>query len=91
MRRAVGTEVVLRLGANKPAYKLDPGFLEHPRLSPRVVIDPGARLLEFLFTGPLADDATQEKAMELLHRRCCGLDVHKETVVAVPDWLRPAI
>ncbi len=20
--------------------------------------------------------------MELLHRRCCGLDVHKETVVA---------
>src|SRR5260221_11713531 len=28
LRRAVGTEVVHRLGANKPAYKLDPGFLE---------------------------------------------------------------
>jgi hypothetical protein len=30
LRRAVGTEVVHWLGANKPAYKLDPGFLEHP-------------------------------------------------------------
>jgi hypothetical protein len=39
------------LGANKPAYQLDPGFLEHLRLSPRAVIGPGARLLEFLFTG----------------------------------------
>jgi len=83
LRRAVGTEVVHWLGANKPAYKLDPGFLEHPRLSPRAVIGPGARFLEFFFTGPYADDATQEEEeMELLHRRCCGLDVHKETVVA---------
>src|ERR1700692_4928081 len=39
------------LGANKPAYQLDPGFLEHLRLSPRAFIGPGARLLEFLFTG----------------------------------------
>jgi hypothetical protein len=30
LRRAVGTEVVHWLGANKPAYKLEPGFLEHP-------------------------------------------------------------
>src|SRR6266404_1044274 len=51
LRRAVGTEVVHRLGANKPEYKLDPGFLEHPRLSPRAVIGPGARFLDFLFTG----------------------------------------
>src|ERR1700688_3506814 len=27
LRRAVGTEVVYWLGANKPAHKLDPGFL----------------------------------------------------------------
>ena len=47
LRRAVGTEVVHWLGANKPAYKLDPGFLEHPRLSPRAVIGPGARFLDF--------------------------------------------
>src|SRR5580693_1036551 len=39
------------LGANKPASKLDPGFLEHLRLSPRAVTGPGARVLEFLFTG----------------------------------------
>src|SRR5207342_1677081 len=51
LRRAVGTEVVHWLRANKPAYKLDPGFLEHPRLSPRAVIGPGARFLDFLFTG----------------------------------------
>src|SRR6202047_215016 len=51
LRRAVGAEVVHWLGANNPAYKLDPGFLEHPRLSPRAVIGPGARFLDFLFTG----------------------------------------
>jgi hypothetical protein len=27
--------------------------------------------------------------MELLHRRCCGLDVHKETVVACACALYP--
>jgi hypothetical protein len=52
-------------------------------VSPRAVIGPGARFLEFLLTEPRADDAPQkEEEMELLHRRCCGLDVHKETVVA---------
>ena len=61
---------------------MDPGFLEHIRLSPRAIIGPGARFLEFLFVGPHAYDAIQEEEMELLHRRCCGLDVHKETVVA---------
>jgi hypothetical protein len=55
---AVGTEVGLSIGAIKPEYKLDPGFLEHLRLSPRAVIGPGARFLEFLFTGPHADDRT---------------------------------
>ena len=38
-------------GAIKPAFKLDPGFLEHLRLSPRAAIGLGARLLEFLFMG----------------------------------------
>ena len=61
---------------------MDPGFLEHLRLSPRAVIGSGARFLEFLLRGPHVDDATLEEEMELLHRRCCGLDVHKETVVA---------
>jgi len=62
---------------------LDPGFLEHLRLSPRAALGPGARILEFhICEEPHADDATEEGAMELLHRRCCGLDVHKETVVA---------
>src|SRR5215813_8314499 len=42
----------------------------------------GACFLEFFCTEPHADDAMEEEKMELMHRRCCGLDVHKETVVA---------
>src|SRR5258708_16523023 len=34
------------------------------------------------------DDAAQEEKMELLHRRCCSLDVHKETVVACLRLIR---
>ena len=56
---AVGTEVGLSIGAIKPEYKLDPGFPEHLRLSPRVVNGPGARFREFFFTGPHADDRTR--------------------------------
>jgi hypothetical protein len=48
---------------------LDPGFLEHLRLSPRAVIGPGARFLEFLFTGPHADDET-EKLLGINHMSC---------------------
>ena len=45
---------------------MDPGFLEHVRLSPRAIIGPGARFLEFLLTEPHADDTTQkEEQMEL--------------------------
>src|SRR5215469_2306260 len=39
----------------------------------------GARFLEFLCTEPHADDAMEEEKMELMHRRCCGLDVQKES------------
>jgi transposase len=69
------------LGAVKPVSELDPEFLEHLSLSPRVVIGPGARSLEF-FCGNPTPAACQEEAMEVLYPRCCGLDVHKETVVA---------
>src|SRR5262249_30659443 len=37
------------LGAVKPVQKLDPGILEHLSLSPRAIIGPGARSLEFLW------------------------------------------
>ena len=40
-------------------------------------------MLEFLLTGPHADDATQEEKMEAVYIHVvAGLDVHKETVVA---------
>src|SRR5262245_14420981 len=65
----------------KPVLKLDPGILEHLSLSPRALIGPGARSLEFLCGIPTLA-ACQEGVMEILHPCCCGLDVHEETVVA---------
>jgi hypothetical protein len=61
---------------------LDPGFQGHLRLSPWAIRGPGARFLEFLYLEPHGDDTSEEVKIELLYRRCCGLDVHKETVVA---------
>jgi transposase len=50
---------------------------------PRGVNAPGARLGEFTNKVPtLAARFGREKLMEVIHPRCAGLDVHKETVVA---------
>src|SRR5918998_4044259 len=68
-------------GAPEPAYELDPGRPEHPRLC-QGPIRPGARLLDSLGGTPHAGSSTQEGAMEVLYPRCAGLDVHKDTVVA---------
>jgi hypothetical protein len=57
--RVVGTEVgILFLVRLSPTCSWT-GFLEHIRLSPRAIIGPGARFLEFLFVGPHAYDAIQ--------------------------------
>src|SRR5919107_841069 len=68
-------------GAHEPAYELDPGCPEHPRLC-HGPIGPGARLLEFPGGTPHAGSATEEGAMQVLYSRCAGPDVHKDTVVA---------
>src|SRR5215213_1902502 len=68
-------------GAHEPAYELDPGRPEHPRLC-HGPIGPGARLLEFLAGTPHAGSSMEDRAMEVIHPRCAGLDVHKDTVVA---------
>jgi hypothetical protein len=71
------------VGAVKPVVELDPGFLEHLRLSPGVLIGPGARFIDFIFGGaPRRRHVMGGGMMEVLHPRCCGLDVHKDTVVA---------
>src|SRR5262245_10832726 len=49
--RAVGTEVGFSLAHSNPFFSLDPGSLEHLTLSPRAVIGPGARFVEFFHTG----------------------------------------
>jgi hypothetical protein len=45
--RVVGTEVGFRLVRCSPLNSWTRGSLEHTSLSPRVVIGPGARFLEF--------------------------------------------
>jgi hypothetical protein len=52
--RVVGTEVGFSLVRCSPFSSSTRGSPEHPRLSPRVVIGPGARLLEFSLLGPHA-------------------------------------
>src|SRR6516162_4473601 len=50
---------------------------------PRGANAPGARFGEFVNKVPtLATRSRGEGLMEVIHRRCSGLDVHKETVVA---------
>src|SRR5215217_7608117 len=67
--------------AHEPAYELDPGRPEHPRLC-HGPIGPGARLLGFPGGTSHAGSSMEEGAMEVLSPRCAGLDVHKDTVVA---------
>jgi hypothetical protein len=42
----------------------------------------GIRVLDIRDPTPTMHHGTRRWKMELLHQRCCGLDVHKETVVA---------
>src|SRR3982751_2210277 len=67
-------------GAHEPAYELDPGRPEHPRLC-HGRMRSGARFLEFPEGAPHAGNS-EEGVMEVLYPRCAGLDVHKDTVVA---------
>src|SRR5258708_23248306 len=67
--------------ASQPATKK--GRINAPILPKPARCAKSDRLLEFLFFGaPRRRRAARRRAMELLHRRCCGLDVHKDTVVA---------
>src|ERR1700757_3904767 len=52
--RVVGTEVGFSLVRRSPFLSWTRRSPEHPRLSPRVVIGPGARFVEFSLLGPHA-------------------------------------
>ena len=56
---------------------------------PRIVAPTiwGARQRNSLSPGRLLEMARKETAMEVVFERCCGLDVHKATVV-VCLWMR---
>jgi hypothetical protein len=50
---------------------------------PRGASAHGVRLVEFLYkVSPLAARFWGRELMEVIQRRCSGIDVHKETVVA---------
>src|SRR4051794_8977105 len=63
-------------------FLVGPGTLRAPPLVPRPARRPGARLPDFPDGGPTPAARREEGAMEVLHPRCAGLDVHKATVVA---------
>jgi len=65
----------------KPVGELDPEFREHPQLSPGAVMSWSA-LSRIRRRELLAGRSKETIAMELLHPRCAGLDVHKDSVVA---------
>lgn len=70
----------LFLGAWKPVTEFDREPLEHPLLSPGA-FGPRSTSSRLPERG-LDADARKAVAMEVMHRRCAGLDVHKSTVVA---------
>lgn len=79
--RVVGTEVDRLLGARELVTELDRGTSSTPDCARGRSSAAGARLLEFFDEIP-APAACWEESMEILHPRCAGLDVHKETVAA---------
>jgi hypothetical protein len=80
----VGTEVGVFLVRLSPQLSWTRGSWSTSDYRHGPPIGPGSRILEFLIYGAQRRRRNAEGGlkMELLHRRCCGLDVHKETVVA---------
>src|SRR6266571_8178871 len=63
----------------EPAGQSDSG---RPEVPPVVAPARGARVPDSLEPGRPARRPHREVAMEVIYPRCCGLDVHKQTVVA---------
>jgi len=82
---AAGTEVGVPLGAGEPVIECDLTPFEHPPLFARESESGSRSTLERLHDRvPHASSAFKREAtaMKVLHRRCAGLDVHKDEVVA---------
>src|SRR5215475_13507298 len=83
MRGAVGPEVGHHNGADEPALEFDRAVQSTVDCRHGSLCGPGARLLDFpKRTATPAAQLGLEASMEVLHERCAGLDVHKNTVVA---------
>ena len=81
------TEAVFLSGASSPDKRLVWGTFRHPHLSLRRAPRGRCRSTQrrILLPGSLARDAHQSQgvnAMERIYACCCGLDVHKKTIVA---------
>src|SRR5664280_2947152 len=65
---------------DEPDPDFDPGARRHHRLSPS--IRRGAREALSVWMSALPAVVVWRRAMQVVHPRCAGLDVHKRTVVA---------
>src|SRR3712207_4166963 len=80
--RAVSARRSVHPWCREPVHELDPEPHAHPVLSPSPA-GAGARILEFDIVGSSpAPHLCEEGIMEVLHPRCAGLDVHRDSVVA---------
>jgi transposase len=83
MAPAVGSEVGHHNGADEPALEFDRAVRSTLDCRHGSLSGPGARLLVFMKrTATPTAQLQLEASMEVLHERCAGLDVHKNTVVA---------
>ena len=83
MSEAVGPEVGHHSGASEPELEFDRAVQSTLDCRHGSPFGPGARLLDFMArTATPTAHLRLEARMEVLHERCAGLDVHKNTVVA---------
>jgi len=83
MEEAVGPEVGHHSGAGEPELEFDRAVQSTLDCRHGSPCGPGARLLDFMTrTATPTAHPQLEASMEVLHERCAGLDVHKNTVVA---------
>src|SRR5215472_8333109 len=69
-------------GARQPVVKLGRRTDRHPRLWPRLFREHVGESLQIAGSPTAPRRLGGGAAMQVVHERCCGMDVHKKTVVA---------
>ena len=66
---------------------MDPGFLEYPRLSPRAVIGPGARFVEFYCRSPTPTTLLRVVSGGEVVREVRTFETTTVSLIALSEWL----